>query len=35
MAWGDNVNTEDKAERIAAVREYFYEHIPNSQRVDS
>ena len=30
MAWGDNVNTEDEAERIAAVREYFHEHIPNS-----
>ena len=30
MAWGDNVNTEDEAERIAAVREYFHEHIPNA-----
>ena len=30
MTWGDNVNTEDEAEGIAAVREYFHEHIPNA-----
>ena len=35
MAWGDNVNTEDEAERIAAVREYFHEHIPNASIRDS
>ena len=29
MAWGDNVNTEDEAERIEAVRKYFQEHIHN------
>ncbi|HEU5202356.1 MAG TPA: hypothetical protein VFT92_06130 [Nitrospira sp.] len=35
MAWGDNVNTEDEAERIAAVREYFREHVPNASIRDS
>ena len=35
MAWGDNVNTEDEAERIAAVREYFHEHISNASIRDS
>jgi hypothetical protein len=35
MAWGDNVNTVDEAERIAAVREYFNEHIPNASIRDS
>ena len=35
MAWGDNVNTEDEAERVAAVREYFHEHIPNASIRDS
>ena len=31
MAWGENVNTGEEAERIAAVREYFYEQIPNAE----
>lgn len=35
MAWGDNVNTEDEAERIAAVREYFREYVPNASIRDS
>jgi len=35
MAWGDSVNTEDEAERIAAVREYFHEHMPNASIRDS
>lgn len=35
MAWGDNVNTEDEAERIAVMREYFHEHIPNAEIRDS
>jgi hypothetical protein len=35
MAWGDNVNTEDEAERIAAVREYFHEHLPDASIRDS
>ena len=35
MAWGENVNSGDEAERIAAVREYFYEQIPNAEIRDS
>ena len=35
MAWGDNVNTADEAERIAAVREYFHEQVPNASIRDS
>lgn len=35
MAWGDNVNTEDEAERIAAVREYFNDHVPDASIRDS
>ena len=35
MAWGENVNTEAEAERIAAVREYFYEQVPNAEIRDS
>lgn len=35
MAWGDNVNTEDEAERIAAVREYFHQHLPEATIRDS
>jgi hypothetical protein len=35
MAWGDNVNTGEEAERIAAVREYFYEQVPNAEIRDS
>lgn len=35
MAWGDNVNTEDEAERIAAVREYFHDHLPDASIRDS
>ena len=35
MAWGENVNSGDEAERIAAVREYFYEQIPNTEIRDS
>ena len=35
MAWGDNVTTEDEAERIVAVREYFHEHISNASIRDS
>jgi hypothetical protein len=35
MAWGDNVNSEEEAERIAAVRQYFYEQVPNAEIRDS
>jgi len=35
MAWGDNVNTGEEAERIAAVRQYLYEQIPNAEIRDS
>jgi len=35
MAWGENVNTGEEAERIAAVREYFYEQVPNAEIRDS
>ena len=35
MAWGDNVNTEEEAARIAAVREYFYQHLPEATVRDS
>jgi hypothetical protein len=35
MAWGDNVNTEDEAARIAAVREYFSAYFPNASIRDS
>jgi hypothetical protein len=35
MAWGANVNTEDEAERIAAVREYFHEQFPDASIHDS
>ena len=35
MAWGDNVNTEDEAERIMAVCKYFHDHIPNASIRDS
>ena len=35
MAWGSNVNTEDEAERIAAVREYFHEQFPAASIHDS
>jgi hypothetical protein len=35
MAWGENVNTEEEAKRIASVREYFYEQIPNAEIRDS
>jgi hypothetical protein len=35
MAWGDNVNTVEEAERIAVVREYFYEQVPNAEIRDS
>ena len=35
MAWGENVNTEEEAERIAAVREYFYEQVPHAEIRDS
>ena len=35
MAWGDNVNTEEEAKRIAAVRQYFYEQVPNAEIRDS
>lgn len=35
MAWGDNVNTEDEAERIAAVREYFHDRLPEAVIRDS
>jgi hypothetical protein len=35
MAWGENVNTQDEAERLAAVREYFYEQVPNAEIRDS
>jgi len=35
MAWGDNANTEDEAERIAAVREYFHQHLPEATIRDS
>ena len=35
MAWGDNVNTGEEAERIAAVRQYLCEQIPNAEIRDS
>ena len=35
MAWGENVNTGEEAERIAAVRKYFQEQIPNAAIRDS
>ena len=35
MAWGESVNTEDESKRIAAVREYFHEHMPNASIRDS
>lgn len=35
MAWGDNVNSEEEAERISAVRQYFYEQVPNAEIRDS
>ena len=35
MAWGDSVNTGDEAERIAAVRDYFREQVPNASIRDS
>ena len=35
MAWGENVNTGEEAERIAAVRNYFYEQVPNAEIRDS
>ena len=34
MAWGLS-NTEEEGERIAAVREYFYEHFPHATIRDS
>ena len=35
MAWGENVNTGEEAERIAAVREYFHKHVSNASIRDS
>ena len=35
MAWGENVNSGDEAERIAAVRQYFYDEVPNAEIRDS
>ena len=35
MAWENTVNTVDEAERIAAVREYFIEHLPDASIRDS
>jgi hypothetical protein len=35
MAWGDTVNTDDEAERIAAVRDYFLGHFPDAPIRDS
>ena len=35
MAWGESVNSDDEAERIAAVCQYFHEQIPNGSIRDS
>ena len=35
MAWGNTVNTVDEAARIAAVREYLQEHVPDASIRDS
>ncbi len=35
MAWGEHVNTEEEAERIAAVREYFSQQVPDAEIRDS